>query len=96
MGSLIGACVNYLLASLLGVPAVMRFGSLVGITERKYHQSEQLFLKNALLYTFLGRLTPVVRQFIPFPAGAFLMRPIHFALATFAGAAIWSSVLVYI
>ncbi len=74
----------------------MKFGAFFGVTEAKYKKSEALFLKNALLYTFLGRLIPVVRQFISLPAGAFLMRPVPFALATFVGATIWSAVLVVI
>jgi membrane protein DedA with SNARE-associated domain len=58
--SLVGACANYLLASFVGIPAILKFGKYFGITEAKYRRSEKLFLKNSVLYTFLGRLIPVV------------------------------------
>lgn len=95
-GSLVGACANYLLASFVGIPAILKFGNYFGITETKYSRSEKLFLKNSVLYTFLGRLIPVVRHLISLPAWVFLMSPRNFTLATIAGAWIWCSVLTII
>lgn len=95
-GSLVGACANYLLASFVGIPAILKFGKYFGITEIKYSRSEKLFLKNSVLYTFLGRLIPVVRHLISLPAWVFLMSPRNFTLATLAGAWIWCSVLTII
>lgn len=95
-GSLVGACANYLLASFVGIPAILKFGKYFGITEAKYRRSEKLFLKNSVLYTFLGRLIPVVRHLISLPAWVFLMSPRNFTLATVAGAWIWCSVLAII
>ena len=95
-GSLVGACANYLLASFLWIPAILKFGKYFGITEVKYQRTEKLFLKNSVLYTFLGRLIPVVRHLISLPAWVFLMSPRSFTLATVAGAWIWCSVLTII
>lgn len=95
-GSLFGACTNYLLASYLWIPVLLKFGKYFGITEIKYRRAEKLFLKNSILYTFLGRLIPVVRHLISLPAWVFLMSPKNFSLATLAGAWIWCSVLTAI
>ncbi len=95
-GSLVGACANYLLASFVGIPAILKFGKYLGITEIKYRRAEKLFLKNSILYTFLGRLIPVVRHLISLPAWVFLMSPRNFTIATVAGAWIWCTVLAII
>ena len=59
----------------------------------KYEYAESLFLKNANLYTFIGRLLPVVRHLISLPAGIFNMPPLAFSVITFAGATLWCSIL---
>jgi membrane protein DedA with SNARE-associated domain len=59
----------------------------------KYEYAESLFLKNANLYTFIGRLLPVVRHLISLPAGIFNMPPIAFSVITFAGATLWCAIL---
>lgn len=96
LGSVLGACMNYLWASIIGIPFILRFGRYVWLSQEKYHRSEQLFLKNSVLYTFLGRLIPVVRHLISLPAGVFHMEPIKFAFTTFAWAGLWSAILVLI
>ena len=44
---------------------------------------------------FIGRLLPIVRTFISFPAGVARMRLSTFIIFSTAGAAIWSAILVY-
>ena len=92
-GSLLGASVNYLIGRYLGRAFLLRYGKYLLVDERKYHEAEALFLRNAYVATFVGRLLPVVRHLISLPAGVFGMRPLPFALITLAGAAIWCSVL---
>ena len=94
-GSLIGAIFNYyIVGKILGKPFLQKYGKYFLIKEHEYLRAEKLFLENAYLYTFLGRLTPIIRQFIPIPAGMFNMKFLPFVLLTFAGATIWMSVLV--
>lgn len=93
-GSLVGASANYLLGRTLGRAFLLRFGKYLLINERKYREAETLFLKNAYLATFVGRLLPVVRHLISLPAGVFGMRLPAFALITLTGATLWCGVLV--
>jgi membrane protein DedA with SNARE-associated domain len=95
-GSLVGASVNYLIGRTLGRAFLLRYGKYLLINERKYHEAETLFLKNAYIATFIGRLLPVVRHLISLPAGVFGMRCTAFAAITLAGATLWCGVLVAI
>jgi membrane protein DedA with SNARE-associated domain len=95
-GSLLGASANYLLGRYLGRAFLLRYGRFMLINERKYHEAEALFLRNAYLATFFGRFLPVVRHLISLPAGVFGMRLTAFALITLAGATLWCCVLVAI
>jgi membrane protein DedA with SNARE-associated domain len=94
LGSLIGASANYLFARFVGRSFLLRYGKYFLMNERKYHEAENLFLKNANMATFVGRLLPVIRHLISLPAGVFGMPKIPFALITVAGAALWCAILV--
>lgn len=93
-GSLIGASANYLLGRYAGRAFLLRYGKYFLINERKYHEAEALFLKNANLATFVGRLIPVIRHLISLPAGVFGMPLLPFALITTLGAGLWCAILV--
>jgi membrane protein DedA with SNARE-associated domain len=95
-GSVAGASCNYLLGRTLGRAFLLRYGKWILITERRYHEAEALFLRNARIATFVGRLLPAVRHFISLPAGVFGMAPLSFALITFLGTSMWCSVLVWV
>ncbi len=65
LGSLFGAIVNYyILGQLIGKPFLMKYGKYILIRQEKYEEAEVLFQKNDRLYTFLGRLIPVIRHLI--------------------------------
>lgn len=87
-GSLVGATVNYLIASLLGRPFLRRYGKYLLIHAHRYEQAERLFLQNAGAATFFGRLLPVIRHLISLPAGVFKMPWHWFAWWTVFGAAL--------
>lgn len=93
-GSLIGASFNYFLGRTLGRALLLRYGKYLLIDARRYQQAEKLFLRNANLGTFVGRLLPVVRHLISLPAGVFGMPWRAFLLLTGLGSALWCSVLV--
>lgn len=97
LGSLAGAIFNYhVVWKILGKLFLQKYGKYFFIKEHEYHRAEKLFLENSYLYTFLGRLTPIIRQFIPIPAGMFNMHFLPFVLLTFLGATIWMAVLVWL
>ena len=94
VGSVIGASANYLLGEYVGRAFLLRYGKYLLIDADKYHEAESMFLRNAYLATFIGRLLPVVRHLISLPAGVFGMRWAPFLLITAAGSALWCAVLV--
>jgi membrane protein DedA with SNARE-associated domain len=94
LGSIVGATFNYLLGRFLGRSLLLHYGRYVLITERKYHEAESLFLRNARLATFGGRFLPVIRHLISLPAGVFGMNWPIFAVLVGLGSALWCSVLV--
>ena len=93
-GSVIGASANYLLGRYVGRAFLLRYGKYLLINEAKYHEAEAMFLRNARLATFIGRLLPVVRHLISLPAGVFGMPWGWFLAITALGAALWCAVLV--
>jgi membrane protein DedA with SNARE-associated domain len=94
VGSVIGASANYLLGEYVGRAFLLRYGKYLLIDQRKYHEAEAMFLRNARLATFIGRLLPVVRHLISLPAGVFGMAWGWFLGVTALGAALWCAVLV--
>jgi len=92
--SVIWAIVNYfVLWQLIGKPFLLKYGKYVLIKESDYHRTEKLFLTNDKLYTFLGRLIPVIRHLISIPAGIFKMHFWYFVVITALGAALWCTIL---
>ena len=86
---------NYwILGRWLGKPFLEKYGKYILITPEKYKKSEDLFLQNDRIYTFIGRLLPVVRHLISIPAGIFRMKMLPFISITFLGATLWCAVLV--
>lgn len=94
VGSVIGASANYLLGEYVGRAFLLRYGKYLLIDQRKYHEAEAMFLRNARMATFIGRLLPVVRHLISLPAGVFGMHWGWFLSITALGAAIWCAILV--
>ncbi len=95
-GSVGGALLNYwILGRILGKSFLEKYGKYILITPEKYKTSEDLFLKNDRLYTFVGRLLPVIRHIISIPAGIFRMRIIPFIIITFLGSTLWCGFLVW-
>ena len=91
MGSLAGAWLNYFLADKFGRKLLLRF-----IKEKHLRQVENFFEKHGHISTFNGRLIPIVRQYISFPAGLAKMNPLKFTLYTTLGAGIWITILTFL
>jgi membrane protein DedA with SNARE-associated domain len=58
-------------------------------TEQMAQRTEDFFARRGAWSVFLGRLVPVVRSFISYPAGAAGMPFLIFLLATTAGSLLW-------
>ncbi len=93
LGSLAGAVFNYLLAIRFGRVFVLRFGKYFFFKEETLIKMEDYFAKHGEISTFVGRLVPVVRQYISLPAGLSRMNLSKFVLYTSFGAGIWVIIL---
>jgi membrane protein DedA with SNARE-associated domain len=93
-GSLLWAIVNYfILGQLIGKPFLLKYWKYILLKEKDYHKAEKLFLENDILYTFLGRLIPVIRHIISIPAWIFKMPLWLFMLITSLWAWLWCAIL---
>jgi membrane protein DedA with SNARE-associated domain len=88
LGSITGAWFNYFLADKFGRKLLLKF-----LKEHHLKRVEDFFDKHGHISTFNGRLIPVIRQYISFPAGLAKMNPLKFTLYTNAGAGIWITIL---
>ncbi|MCK4278773.1 MAG: DedA family protein [Desulfurellaceae bacterium] len=96
LGSLFGAIFNYMLACWLREKLLLKWGRFVGLTEKRLTKASLFFNKHGEISTFIGRLLPVIRQYISLPAGLSGMNLFYFSLLTFLGAGIWVSVLAFV
>lgn len=95
-GSVLGALVNYVVAVRLGRPLLHKYSKYLMIKEASLDRSEEFFKKHGEISTFVGRLIPVIRQYISLPAGLSRMNLAVFSFYTALGAGIWSAVLTFI
>jgi membrane protein DedA with SNARE-associated domain len=95
-GSWVGAAVMYWLARGLGRPLVMRLGPYVGLAAAKIDLSERWADHYGWAGVFFARLLPVIRHLIGIPAGIVRLDFRWYCLATLGGAALWSTVLVWL
>lgn len=96
IGSLLGAWFNYGLAFWLGRKALIKWGHYVFISEEKINRAEIFLKAHGAIGTIVGRLIPVIRQYISFPAGLIRMSLASFTVCTGIGAGIWVTVLALI
>ena len=95
-GSLIGALINYYLALHLGRRFFLRYGKYFLLKPEHLERSERFFSAHGEIATAVGRLVPVVRQFISLPAGLSRMPLGKFCLYTTLGASLWITILTVI
>jgi membrane protein DedA with SNARE-associated domain len=93
LGSIAGAVVNYVIGKYLGREIILKHKKLLFINEKHLHTTEKYFKKNGSKTIFIGRLIPVIRQYISIPAGFANMHFGKFILFTSLGAGIWTAFL---
>ncbi len=90
LGSIFGALFNYYLAKRYGKKFLLK----IKLIKRKHLEKvERYFNNHGSISTFNGRLIPVIRQYISFPAGLSNMNIYKFILFTGLGASIWVTIL---
>ena len=95
-GNLVGSLIAYLLAARFGEPLLLGPGRYVGIRRHHLELADGWFQRWGLVAVFFGRLLPVIRTYISFPAGLARVELARFSLLTFAGALPWCAALAYV
>ena len=86
----------YLLTRRYGEQVILsRAGKWLGLSRGHLRLANRFFGKYGVWAVFLGRLLPIVRTYISFPAGLSRVRLLTFTIATLAGAIPWNFALAY-
>lgn len=96
VGSILGALLNYWIASRFGRDFLLKYSKYFFIDKEKFDKFEVFFNTHGEITTFVGRLIPVIRQYISFPAGLVRMNLKKFIFYTGLGAAIWCTILALV
>jgi membrane protein DedA with SNARE-associated domain len=96
IGCNIGSTVAYFVAAKGGREAIERWGPYVLIRPAELARAEQFFARYGAAAVLIGRLLPVVRTFIAFPAGLAQMPMARFQIYTFVGSWPWCLGLAYV
>lgn len=94
--NLIGSLVAYWLAARFGEPILLGPGRYAGIRRHHLEIADGWFQRWGLWAVFFGRMLPVIRTYISFPAGLARVDLARFALLTFAGALPWCAALTLV
>jgi len=89
VGNLLGSLLAYWLAARFGKPLLLGPGRRIGIRPSHVELADRWFERFGLPAVFFGRVLPVVRTYISFPAGLARVQPVWFAVLTFVGALPW-------
>jgi membrane protein DedA with SNARE-associated domain len=96
LGCNVGSTVAYYVAAIGGRPVLDRWGKYVLISPAELERTDRFFSRYGAATVFFGRLLPVVRTFIAFPAGLARMPMLKFQVYTFLGSWPWCLALAYI
>src|ERR1700761_8681605 len=96
IGCNLGSIVAYWVGAAGGRPLVERYGRWVLMSHHDLDRMTRFFEKYGTITVLLGRLLPVVRTFIAFPAGVARMPQLRFHIYTFIGSWPWCFALAYV
>jgi len=95
VGSVLGALVGYAIGAWGGRPILDRFGRYVGIGASDLDMAGRWFDRWGAWAVFLGRMVPLVRTFVSYPAGISRMPLGRFLLFSTLGSLPWNLALIY-
>jgi len=96
IGSIIGSLISYLMGYYGGRPLVLHVGKYLLLDEEDLHTAERFFHRKTGTWTlFVSRFVPVIRHVVSIPAGLGKMPMVPFLLATFCGATLWNTFLLF-
>ena len=95
-GNLIGSLAAFALAARFGEPLLLGPGRWIGIRAHHLEIADAWFQRWGLWAVFFGRVLPVVRTYISFPAGLARINLVWFSVLTFVGALPWCAALALV
>ena len=96
LGCNVGSTIAYLVAAHGGRRAFERWGAYVLVRHEELDRAEHFFARYGAATVFVGRLLPVIRTFISFPAGLARMPMLKFQIYSFIGSWPWCFALAYV
>jgi membrane protein DedA with SNARE-associated domain len=96
IGNTLGSLVAYAIGAWGGRPFLEKYGRYLLIRQHEIEIADHFFARWGKATVFIGRLLPVVRTFISFPAGVARMPIRPFIVYSTAGAFLWSILLVWV
>ena len=94
--NLVGSLIAYVVAARYGEPVLLGPGRYVGIRRHHLETADGWFRRWGLWAVFFGRVLPVIRTYISFPAGLARIDLARFSILTFVGALPWCAFLALI
>jgi membrane protein DedA with SNARE-associated domain len=96
LASNLGSIPAYWVGARGGRPMVERYGSWLLLSRRDLDRVDHFFVRYGSITVLVGRMLPIVRTFIAFPAGVAKMNQVRFHIYTFIGSWPWCYALAYI
>ena len=93
LGELVGSFIAYIVGRTGGRAFVDRFGKYLLLTHKDLDRAEAWFARRGPSAVLVGRVVPIVRTFISFPAGVAEMPVVAFGVFTAIGVTVWIGVL---
>ncbi len=95
-GCLWGSLLSYWVGAKGGRPLIEKYGKYILMSKHDLDIADRWFVRWGMSAVFVGRLLPVIRTFISFPAGIARVNLFKFSAYTFVGSVIWSYFLGWI
>ncbi len=95
VGNTAGSLIAYAIGAYGGRPFLERYGRYLLIRPHEIEAADHFFARYGAATVFFGRLLPIVRTFISFPAGVTRMPLAKFIAYSTAGAVPWSIALTF-
>lgn len=91
LGSIAGITTSYIIGRTAGFYLVHKYGSWLGITEKRLEKAHNWFEHYGKWSLFIGYFIPGVRHFTGLVAGTTMLEYHYFALFAYSGALVWVS-----
>jgi membrane protein DedA with SNARE-associated domain len=96
LASNLGSIPAYWVGARGGRPMVESYGSWLLLSRRDLDRVDHFFARYGSITVLVGRMLPIVRTFIAFPAGVARMNQVRFHIYTFVGSWPWCYALAYV